>query len=74
VDLRFEKFEACDRELQGMLQLLLERRVVADRGAALDAPRGGDRLRGGEQRLRQRGLAAAGLADQRKSPDPLDGM
>jgi hypothetical protein len=74
MDFCFEKFEACDRELQGMLQLLLERRVVADRGAALDASGGGDRLRGREQRLGERGLAAACLADQRKSPDPLDGM
>jgi hypothetical protein len=39
------RFEACDRKLEGVLQLLLERGVVAHGGAALDAARGGDRPR-----------------------------
>ena len=57
-----------------MLQLLLERGVVADGSAALDAAGGGNRSRSREQRLGQAGLAAACLADERNRPDAFDGI
>ena len=57
VDSVLLRIEARDRELQRVLQLLLERGVVADGGAALDAARRGDRPRFREQRFGQAGLA-----------------
>jgi hypothetical protein len=60
--------EARDRELEGVLQLLLHRGVVADGSAALDAAGRGHRPRAHEQRLGQAGLAAARLADERNRP------
>ena len=64
--------EARDGELQGVLQLLLERGVIAHSGAALDAAGRGDRPRSCEQRLGQRGLPRSGLADERNGPDSFD--
>ena len=66
--------EARDRELERMLEALLERRVVADGGAALHAAGRRDRACARQQRLGQRGLARAGLADQREGADTLDGV
>src|SRR3954467_10779894 len=57
-----------------MLQLLLERRVIAGCGAALDAAGRGDRPRFRQQRLGQGGLACPSLTDERNRPDGLDGM
>src|SRR5258708_2607675 len=57
-----------------MLQLLLERGVVAHGSAALDAARHGNRSRRREQRLGQAGLAAPRLPDERYRPDAFYGM
>ena len=57
-----------------MLQLLLERGVVADGSAALYAARRGDCSRLGEQRFGQGGLACTRLAEERHRPYTLDRM
>src|SRR6185312_11133362 len=66
--------KAGDGELERVLQFLLERGVVADGSAALDAAGRGDRPRLREQRLGEAGLAATGLADERNRPDAFDGI
>src|SRR5436190_20733404 len=72
--LRYLRLEAGDGKLEGVLELLLQRGVVADGSAALYAAAG--RYRAGlcQQRFSQAGLAAARLADEREGPDALDGM
>src|SRR5688500_5590110 len=68
------RVEARDRKLEGVLELLLQRGVIANGGAALYAA--GGRYGAGlcQQRFSQAGLAAARLADEREGPDALDGM
>src|SRR5882724_1347304 len=66
--------EARDCELERVLQLLLERGVVAHGSAAINAPCSGNGSRASEQRLGQAGLAAPGLSDERNRPDSFDGM
>ena len=74
MDAGFLRIEARDRQLEGVLQLLLERGVVAHRGAALYAAHGGDRPRFCEQRLGQAGLARSRLADERNRPYAFNGI
>src|SRR5258707_3424503 len=57
-----------------MLQLLLERGVVAHGSAALALAGKGIRSRRREQRLGQAGLAAPRLPDERYRPNAFDGM
>ena len=74
MDFRVLAVEAAHGQLQRVLQLLLERGVIADGSAALDAARSGNRPRLGEQRLGQRGLARPRLSDERDRPDSFDRM
>src|SRR5262245_45904976 len=71
--LRAADLEARDRELVRVLGRLLERGVVADGGAFVDAARGRDGSRAREQRFGERGLSRSRLADKRDRPDLLDG-
>src|SRR6266436_4394823 len=66
--------EAGDGELERVLQLLLERGVVAHGSAAINAPCSGNGSRRREQGLGQAGLAASSLPDERYRPDSFDGM
>ena len=66
------RVEGRHRELEGVMQLLFQRSVVADSSAALDAAGDGNRSPFREQRLGQAGLAAASLADERDCPDVFD--
>ena len=68
------RLEARHRELQGMLQLLLQGGVIADGSAALYAAGRGDHPRGCEQRFGQAGLSRPRLADERNRPEMLDGI
>src|SRR4051812_34537587 len=67
------RIEARDGELGRMLQLLFQRAVVTDGGAAINAAGGVNRSRLCEQTLGQCGLTAARLADECDGPDASDG-
>src|SRR3954465_12477197 len=71
---RVVEIERAYGKLQRVLQLLLDRRVVAHRGAALDAPRGRHRPRVSEEGFGKRSLPGARLPDEGKRPDVLDGI
>ncbi len=62
-------FEIDQGGLHRMAELALERVVVADRVALLDASRGRQRAGRGEERLRQRGLPGPGLPHQDEVAD-----
>src|SRR5262249_15256819 len=70
--LRVRDFEARHRELVRVLRRFLERRVVADGRALVDAARGRDGSRAREQRFSERGLSRSRLADERDRPYLLD--
>ena len=68
------RLEARDRHLQRMPGRLLERLVIADGSAALDAAGGRDCAGPHEQRLGERGLSGPRLTDERYRPDLFSGM
>src|SRR6185503_585749 len=70
VDAGVLRLEARHRQLQRMMEALLDRQVVACAVAVLAAAFGPNRS--SEERVRERGLAAACLANQRQGPDFLD--